>query len=278
MGLFDPIRKWFAGTNTQVLVPTSAPFTIDGLAPSSDAVPQTSSFPYPLVTVHGREALATWSRLRKDTANWPVILGNDDDVAIIREGIEVIDERRPDEILAIASTLSFPASLAALREADDRYAREWMRDHGHAEEDEEHDEPPLGDWPVDVTPIGFTVASDSLTGHFHERVHIAVIPCSTGWEAMAYLRWGSWNDNPAAEYHVVALKNWNERFGAELVGCSHDVVNLHVATRPATREAALDLAREQYSYCSDLIDQGTETLAALAGALMADDWWYFWWD
>jgi hypothetical protein len=278
MGLFNSIRRRIAGTDTHLSVPTSAPFEIDGPAPSPNAVPEMLSFPYPLITVHGREALATWTHLRKDPDNWPVILGDDHDVAIIREGIEEIDERRPDAILAIASTLSFPASLAAHRDDDDQYAREWMRDHGHAEEEEEPYEPPLGDWPVDVAPVGFTVASDSLTGQFHERVHLAVLPCSTGWEAMAHLRWGNWNDNPAAEYHVAALKNWNERFGAELVGCSHDVVNLHVATRPATREAALELAREQYLYCSDLIDQGTETLAALAGALMADDWWYFWWD
>ncbi|RZL77882.1 MAG: DUF4253 domain-containing protein [Sphingomonas sp.] len=278
MGLFDSIRRWIAGTDTHLSVQTPSPFAVDGPAPLPNAVPETPSFPYPLVTVHGREALATWSRLRKDPDTWPVVLGNDHDVAIIREGIEEIDKRRPDAILAIASTLSFPASLAAHRDDDVRDMREWMRDRGCAEEEEEHYEPPLGDWPVDVAPVGFIVASDSLTGQYHERVHIAVLPCSTGWEAMAYLRWGSWNDNPAAEYHVAALKNWNERFGAELVGCSHDVVNLHVATRPATREAALELAREQYLYCSDLIDQGTETLAALAGALMADDWWYFWWD
>jgi hypothetical protein len=38
------------------------------------------------------------------------------------------------------------------------------------------------------------------------------------------------------------------------------------------------LAREQYLYCGDIVDQGTGTLSRLATALMADDWWYFWWD
>jgi hypothetical protein len=53
-----------------------------------------------------------------------------------------------------------------------------------------------------------------------------------------------------------------------LVGLSHDVVNIRVRRRPKTRGEALDLAREQYSYCSDIVDQGVGTLNALAAALM----------
>jgi len=65
---------------------------------------------------------------------------------------------------------------------------------------------------------------------------------------------------------------------AELVGLSHDVMNVRVQRRPRTREAALELAREQYVYCSDIVDQGVQTLSALAAVLMESDWWYFWWD
>jgi hypothetical protein len=62
------------------------------------------------------------------------------------------------------------------------------------------------------------------------------------------------------------------------VGLSHDVVNIRVRRKPATRAEALDLAREQYAYCSDIIEQGVGTVSALAAALMENDWWYFWWD
>jgi Domain of unknown function (DUF4253) len=51
-----------------------------------------------------------------------------------------------------------------------------------------------------------------------------------------------------------------------------------VAVRPKTREEALALARDQYVYCADNIDQGVRTYSALAAALMESDWWYFWWD
>ena len=58
----------------------------------------------------------------------------------------------------------------------------------------------------------------------------------------------------------------------------HDVMNIRVQRKPDTRAAALDLAREHYVYCSDIVDQGAGTLSALAAALMENDWWYFWWD
>jgi hypothetical protein len=146
------------------------------------------------------------------------------------------------------------------------------------DEDEEELDPPIGDWPDAVDASGFTLASDIRTGEPLPRVHIALLPCANGWEAIAHLRWGGWNANPAAEHHVAALRSWHDRFGAELVGVGADVLNLRVAIRPATRDAALALAREQHLYCADIVDQGVETLSALAAALMADDWWYFWWD
>ncbi len=55
-------------------------------------------------------------------------------------------------------------------------------------------------------------------------------------------------------------------------------MNIRVKQRPQTREAAIDLAREQYVYCNDIVDQGVGTLSVLAAVLMESDWWYFWWD
>jgi hypothetical protein len=231
-----------------------------------------------VVTVPGDQALSTWRRLLREGTGWPVVLGGDEDLQMIVEGLLEIDSRSPEEILAAADKLTFPQSLAERRAEDDRRAREWLAANGDDTELDEAQEPPLGDWPDEGGAIGFTIATEVLTGKPIDEVHIAILPCDNGWQAIAYLRWGGWNENPHAEYHVAALRSWHERFGAELVGASHDVINLHVATRPATREAALTLAREQYLYCADVVDQGTETLSALAAALMDDDWWYFWWD
>jgi hypothetical protein len=55
-------------------------------------------------------------------------------------------------------------------------------------------------------------------------------------------------------------------------------VDLRVARRPDTREQALELAREHYAYCNDIVDQGEGTLSPLAACLIADERWNFWWD
>ena len=126
--------------------------------------------------------------------------------------------------------------------------------------------------------MGLSVADDLLTGKPLPKVYIGLVPTDDWTTIPAYLRWGGWNDCPRAEYHVAAMRTWRDRYGAELVGMSSDTINVRVATRPKSREEALALARDQYIYCADVIDQGVYTYSALAADLMANDWWYFWWD
>jgi hypothetical protein len=109
-------------------------------------------------------------------------------------------------------------------------------------------------------------------------VHIALIPTDDPTAIPAYRRWGNWNERPPPAYHVAALRAWRDRYGAELVGLAADTMNLRVSRKPATREEALQLAREQYFYCNDIIDQGMRSYRNLAAGLMASDWRFFWWD
>jgi hypothetical protein len=171
--------------------------------------------------------------------------------------------RSPKDILAAAARLRFPADLQKWSGA---YRPQDLR-------------APEGAWPaaVDVQP-GPTLISDVISGKVHERVHIVLLPTASGWEAPAYLRWGGWNACPPPEYHVAALRRWHEASGAVLVGVNGDTMNLRATTRPRDRAAARALAREQYGYCPDIVDQGVSTISALAAELMASDWWHLWWD
>jgi Domain of unknown function (DUF4253) len=140
-------------------------------------------------------------------------------------------------------------------------------------------QPALGEWPSE--PMGapqLSVATETLSGSPLGKAQLIILPTADWTTIPACLHRGNWNGCPAPEYHVAALRSWRDRFGAELIGLSHDVMNIRVKERPKTRDAALDLAREQYAYCSDIVDQGVETLSALAAVLMQSDWWYFWWD
>jgi len=148
-----------------------------------------------------------------------------------------------------------------------------------ADEEDDEDEPPLGEWPEETAPsIGLSVARDVVTDEPLATVHIVLVPTADPTTVPAYLRWGGWNACPAAEYHVAALRHWRDRYGAELVGMDLSTLNVRVARKPATRDEAIDLARLQHVYCSDIVDQGTETISVLAAGLMAHPWWFFWWD
>src|SRR3990167_1888058 len=45
-------------------------------------------FPFPIITVTGAEAMATWRRLKTDSRGFPVVLGDDDSLLRIIEGLE----------------------------------------------------------------------------------------------------------------------------------------------------------------------------------------------
>lgn len=234
-----------------------------------------AGLPYERVTVAGAAALEEWERLRSAGRGMPVIVGGDEELERIAEQYTLDDPavfgshayqqplRPAAQILEAAAGLAFPASLSG-----------WAG--GYEEEDLRA---PLGDWPAATEAVpGLTVASDVLSNAPFERVHILLIPADANWKVPAYLRWGGWNACPPPEYHVSALRSWYERYGAELIGLNGDTMNLRVARKPATRDEAVALAREQYRYCPDIVDQGVATLNALAATLMDSDWWYFWWD
>jgi Domain of unknown function (DUF4253) len=198
------------------------------------------------------------------------------DAAEMRERIEQLKREKPD--LTPPPKFQLPDSL---KEALESFGGKFSQASGDdmIESTRPWGEPRIGEWPTE--PMGapeLSVATETLTGAPLEKVQILILPTDDSSKIPAYLHWGHWNGCPAPEYHIAALRSWRERFGAELVGLSHDVMNVRVQSKPPTREAALELAREQYVYCSDIVDQGVQTLSALAAVLMESDWWYFWWD
>lgn len=221
------------------------------------------ALPFERIEVPGDEAFATWTRLRREGPAYPVIVGDEEHLIRVAEQWGR-DQRSTEEIIEASAALSHPEHLAACRS---RWGLQW--------------EPPTGDWPEDLAfedDGGPSILMDPLTRASIDKAYILLIPAQHGYEVPAHLHFGGWNWCPPPENQVAVLRSWHERYGAELVSIGGDVLELRTATRPAFSGEALALAREQFDYCSDVLDQGYRDLATLAAALRETDWWYFWWD
>ena len=238
-------------------------------------------FPFEVVEASGEHALATWEELKNAGRGTPVVLGSEIENFLPACNPAQRAQLPPvQDIVAVAASINFPNDLVKFRRDELAAAMAVLGKMtlSISVEDEEY-EPPLGEWPAETSDSpGLSVVYDFVTGKPRPRVNIALIPTDDPTTVPAHLHWGHWNACPPPAYHVAALRTWRTRYGAELIGIGGDTINLRVSRRPATCEEAIDLARVQHAYCNDIIDQGVGSYRALAGELMAHDWWYFWWD
>jgi hypothetical protein len=136
-----------------------------------------------------------------------------------------------------------------------------------------------GEWPQRApSQPGIVTHQDYRTGQPKREVFIVLLPVAAPWETFAYLNWGGWNACPYPAEHCAIHRWWAQDYGAEVVSITGDIVQCAIARPPNDRGAALSLAREQYWYCEDIVDQGVGTIAAHAASLLGARHWYFWWD
>ena len=219
--------------------------------------------------VPGKNALTLWRRLCDavpQTGHWPVFLGGKDDLARHREQVEDALEQTPAQIIREGLALDPSVWLAAQKV-------EQLADDEDGDLDDYH-----GAWPErEQASHELSIVRD-FSGLLKPALYLGLVPAIRSWEVPAHLKLGGWNDCPPSEIHVSLMKRWAETYGAEIVCATHDVVEMQVSRPPTTREKALELAEEQFSYCYDIVGQGTETLERLAAPLLNGTVWYFWWD
>jgi Domain of unknown function (DUF4253) len=247
------------------------------------------------MTVPGTEAVATWKRLRKlvpKMGHWPLLLGTDEDLDDLAYSLERAKGQTPTRVLRKAEKIDAVAEFTRWQQVVERNCREAAKEweeSGAPDVQQEYEHvlaqaPPFqglprGDWPEDAEPaMVFRIPFDVLTKKPLPAVHVGLVPTTQGWTTPAFLTFGGWKDCPRPHDHLAVLRYWGERYGAEVVGITHDIVEMLVARPPRSRRRALELAREQYLYCSDIVDQGTRTIDNLAAILLGGKVWYFWWD
>ena len=115
--------------------------------------------------------------------------------------------------------------------------------------------------------------------HMTYPLILAKIPVKNPWEIFAYLPFGNWNECPDTPDLMAVAKYWFEQYGAVPAAMSHDELEF-LLPDPVSKEKAMEVATEQYGFCSDIVDheQDDPTVGNLADVLWQSTVWYFWWD
>jgi Domain of unknown function (DUF4253) len=222
-----------------------------------------------VIQVKGEEAIDTWRELRAEASNtdlWPVLIGPPDQVASLADLVRFNckDGFRFERTLMQAPKLEIDQALSKVAR---RYGVRARDLRGST---------PLPDYPYSKDE--FLTPLDVVTEEPLPELAIALLPIDASWQAPAILPWGHYNDNPPPPVHTAVLRDWSRRYGAELVAMTGEVIEMSVARPPTSDRAALALAREQFRYAPDIVQQGVGDVETLAAALKDAHAWYFWWD
>ena len=126
-----------------------------------------------------------------------------------------------------------------------------------------------------------TTADDlaEVLASFDENTRFGLFTAERGADAITSAGWlGPVNHTGDTALLSAVLRDWEDRFGARLIGAGFATLQVSVAAPPASREEALRVAAEHFAFCPDNVWQGSGTLAAYAESLVGEDTWHFWWD
>ncbi len=168
--------------------------------------------------------------------------------------------------------------LAAPLESGEEFLQKWLKE---IKEELGEDEPDYWEQLMGEVSDGEGIDSFLSLRDFNGKktvpVVLAEIPIKNPWEVFAYLPFGGWNECPANEEHMAVAKYWFEKYGAIPALMTHDVLEYSLPA-PVSQERAMEVAWEQFTYCSDIVEQGVGTIGRLADGLTKSHYWYFWWD
>jgi len=186
-----------------------------------------------------------------------------------------------DELSRLEDTAGFISAdpSAIIRAAREVNIAEWIEKQRMLDEEEFSPDDISGEWPGEILEKGsISIHRDVRSRKIKPEVYLGLAEIETPWHLPAAVKFGEWNACPGPQVHCGFHREWLERFGAEIISMSGDVIECLVRKPPTDREAATELAWEQFWYCQDIVTQGCETVANLAATLLNSRYWYFWWD
>ncbi len=112
-----------------------------------------------------------------------------------------------------------------------------------------------------------------------EEVLLVRIPVEEPWKILGWFPFRYGEGRPEHAVLLAIAKHWYKTYGAVPAVVGVDEIEFYVARPVQDEQQALQLAREQYVFCSAVTEQGKNTtIGMLAQALLHSTVWYFWWD
>jgi hypothetical protein len=92
---------------------------------------------------------------------------------------------------------------------------------------------------------------------------------------LALVRTDAINYDRDHEAVMARYRQWEKQYDLKLIGAGQDWMEAEIRKPPAN---GLAFAKEVYEFCPDIVDQGTNDVAALASEMERTQVLYLWWD
>ncbi len=146
------------------------------------------------------------------------------------------------------------------------------------EEETDEEDFDLSDYgPMDYEPIKEFVSITEEAPN-EGRLILIRVPTTEPWRVFTWLPFGGWNECPPNNEIMAVSRYWFEKYGAIPAVITSDTLEFYVRNPITYEDDANELAKEQYAFCRDIVDQGLDSVEALAGTILGSNVWYFWWD
>lgn len=126
----------------------------------------------------------------------------------------------------------------------------------------------------DALPPGYLVFRSEQNFHRGDD-RVAVLRADDPFDPLRVMGTNGDNFDIDPDQVIDRVRAWDARFGLRITGAAMDWLEAEFVRPP---DDMLAFAHEVYDFCPDVVDQGTQTVEALAEAMRDGNTVYLWWD
>ncbi len=115
----------------------------------------------------------------------------------------------------------------------------------------------------------------SETNFGNSKDEVTILKTNDKYDVLRFEGTNGINYDIFVEDLISKLMVWDQKYNLKIVASGMDFFEAEYTTPPAD---IMQFAQEVYEFCPDVVDQGTETVEALANEMARSNTLYLWWD